>query len=234
MSLTSGEPPGASGGEARGALDVLAEAARARLEAFSREHAGSRAELFLSEGRRLSLEYEASTGAFTVNQGGSLLAAARVWEGERSGFASLPVSGPEELSRVLTAAAQRMGAGPASSPFEPPAPAASSPLSFPEPSAQRTRERAEHLLRTVMPSGHKAMIMQDHIRLMPAEGDGSFDGWAARLSREEGREGFMYYMNSAQRRSPLLFQRYREFTGGLLTPSGWAPGPCACGGWGRD
>jgi 50S ribosomal protein L16 3-hydroxylase len=66
----------------------------------------------------------------------------------------------------------------------------------------------------------KAMIMQDHIRLMPAEGDGSFDGWAARLGREEGRQGFMYYMNSAQRRSPLLFQRYREFTEGLFEQIG--------------
>lgn len=165
---------------------ALAEAARARLEAFSREHAGSRAELFLSEGRRLTLEYEASTGAFTVNQGGSLLAAARVWRGGHSGFASLPVGGPEELSRVLTAAAQRMGAGPASSPVEPPAPAGSSPLSFPELSAERARERAEHLVRTVMPPGRvvqAALLTQSATWTVLVRGDGGLAHGGS--SREE-------------------------------------------------
>ncbi|AKJ01553.1 TldE protein, part of TldE/TldD proteolytic complex [Archangium gephyra] len=167
-------------------LDALAEAARARLEAFSREHAGSRAELFLSEGRRLTLEYEASTGAFTLNQGGSLLAAARVWQGERSGFATLPVSGPEELSRVLTAAARRMSAGPAVSPLGPPVPDASSPLSFPELSAQRARERAEHLLGTVIPPGRvvqAALFAQSAARTVLVRGDGGLAHGGS--SREE-------------------------------------------------
>jgi PmbA protein len=153
MSVTAGEPPEANAGEVPGGavLDALAGAARSRLEAFSREQAGTRAELFLSEGRRLTVEYEASTGAFTVNRGGSLLAAARVWRGEQSGFASLPVAGPEDVSRVLTAALQRMGPGPT---FSPPELAAGvTPPSFPELPAEQARARAEHFIRTVVPPG---------------------------------------------------------------------------------
>lgn len=153
MSVTAGEPPEANGGQARGgaALDALAGAARSRLDAFSREQAGTRAELFLSEGRRLTVEYEASTGAFTVNRGGSLLAAARVWRGEHSGFAALPVEGPGEVGRVLEAALRRMGPGPAFSLAG--WVAGSSPPPFPELPADQARERAERFIRTVVPPG---------------------------------------------------------------------------------
>ncbi|MFL5355011.1 cupin-like domain-containing protein [Archangium sp.] len=66
----------------------------------------------------------------------------------------------------------------------------------------------------------KAMVLQDQTRLMPNAADGSFQGWDARLNREEGIRGAMYFMNSTQRRSPLLYQRYREFTDGLFTQIG--------------
>ena len=52
----------------------------------------------------------------------------------------------------------------------------------------------------------KAMVLQDQTRLMPNAADGSFEGWDARLNREEGIKGAMYFMNSTQRRSPLLYR----------------------------
>ena len=86
--------PGVCAGVALGAL--LREA-RARREAFVRGHASLSAELFLRAARRLSLELEGGSGAFTQGQGESLSVVARVWEGERSGLAVLPLGGPEDL-----------------------------------------------------------------------------------------------------------------------------------------
>ncbi|WNG49641.1 TldD/PmbA family protein [Archangium minus] len=173
----AGEEPGESGGAACGdaALHALAGAARAELDVFSRGNAGTRAELFLSAGRRLTLEYEASTTAFTLNRGGSLLAAARVWQGEHSGFAALPVSGPVELARVLEAARQRMGTSPPPSLPELLDPAGSAPPSFPDLSAERSRSLAEHLLRTVVPPGRvvqAALLTQSVTRTVLVRGEG--------------------------------------------------------------
>jgi PmbA protein len=130
---------------------ALTDAARAELDAFMRRQPSVTAELFLSAGRRLSLEYEAGTGFSTLSQGGSLSVAARVWEGERSGHAVLPLGGSDELGRVLDMAVRRMGTG-----FPPPgvrdlAGPASPPLAGL--SSERMREQAERLVRTVVPPG---------------------------------------------------------------------------------
>ena len=66
----------------------------------------------------------------------------------------------------------------------------------------------------------KTMVINDSARLMPSAGDGSFEGWLARVRPEVGGQGVMYYMNSTQRRSPLLYQRYREFSDGMFAQIG--------------
>ena len=141
--------------EARGAeeLHALAGEAQVRLDAFTREHEGSRAELFLCRNHRLTLEYEASTTAFTLNQGGSTWVAARVWHGERAGFAWRPLGEAADLKRVLEAARQREGAAP---PLPPPAPTArvdGPPDTLPGLSVERVRHQAESLTREVIPPG---------------------------------------------------------------------------------
>ncbi|WP_257454329.1 metallopeptidase TldD-related protein [Archangium lipolyticum] len=131
---------------------ALTDAARAELEAFTRRLPSITAELFLSAGRRLSLEYEVGTGSSTISQGESLSVAARVWEGERSGHAVLPLGGSEGLGRVLELAVRRMGTG---SPPPPVVGELAGPASPPLAglSSERMREQAARLTRMVVPPG---------------------------------------------------------------------------------
>ncbi|WPB74604.1 metallopeptidase TldD-related protein [Archangium violaceum] len=155
MPVTSGEERGESGPNVCAGLELraLADAARSALDAFTRTETLTGAELFLSASRRLTLEYEVSTGSSTLSRGESVSAAARVWREEHSGFAVLPMGGPEDLSHVLTTAAQRMGPGSRSVLPPIPAPAGPLSLSLPELSDARAREFAERLAREVVPPG---------------------------------------------------------------------------------
>lgn len=128
----------------------LAAAARTVLAAFDAAHAAT-SELFLSESHRLTLEYEVHAGTFAASQGLSLSASARVWEGERYGFASSPVGSVEDLRRLLESAAQRAGTG-----LRVPIPPASSlagaiPSWQPDPSVERLRQQSERIARAGVP-----------------------------------------------------------------------------------
>ncbi|PTL79245.1 metallopeptidase TldD-related protein [Vitiosangium sp. GDMCC 1.1324] len=146
---------GADGREVGAAMAprVLAGWARDALTAFSRRHDVSSSELFLTASRGLTLEYEARTGGLTFNRGDSLSAAARVWQGERSGHAVLPVGAPEDLERVLSLALVRMGPGSAAPPVVAPGLDEDVPPPLPELPAQRMQWLAELLVHTVVPPG---------------------------------------------------------------------------------
>jgi 50S ribosomal protein L16 3-hydroxylase len=55
---------------------------------------------------------------------------------------------------------------------------------------------------------------------MPRHADGSFEGWARRLSQELPGRSFLFHMHRLQSRSPLIFERYRQFTDGLFEQVG--------------
>ncbi|WP_375771715.1 metallopeptidase TldD-related protein [Archangium gephyra] len=178
MSVTSSEERGTSGPEvcAGRELRALAEAARVELDAFRRGQGSGEAELFLTAERRLTLEYEAATGASTLSGGESLSAAARVWREERVGHAVLPLGGPETLGQVLEAAARRVSAGPRA-PLPTPLAAGPADAVLPELSPSRMRERAERLVREVLPPGFvvQAAVLAQHAAwsaLVRGEGGG--------------------------------------------------------------
>ncbi|QSQ28315.1 TldD/PmbA family protein [Pyxidicoccus parkwayensis] len=131
----------------------LATGARAVLEDFGARHTAATVELFLSASHRLTLEYEVHAGTFAASHGVALSAAARVWEGERYGFASAPVGSAGDLRPLLDSALQRASIG-VRIPI-PPAPALDEPLPSwqPDLSVQRMRHQAEHIARTVVPAG---------------------------------------------------------------------------------
>lgn len=188
MSVTSGEERGANGGEVCAGMElrVLAAEARTAVEAFVRGHASTGAELFLAAGRRLTLEYEVHTRAFTVSQGESVSVAARVWRGEHSGFMALPVSEPGDLGRVLAAAEQRMGTSPSLAPAAVSAPAGLAPPWLPALSVERARHQAERLARTVIPSGvvvQAAVLTRSESWSALVRGEGG--AWGGSSSREE-------------------------------------------------
>ncbi|QDE72334.1 TldD/PmbA family protein [Myxococcus xanthus] len=112
--------------------------------------AAVKGELFLSAERRLNLELEARTGAFTTSTGESLWASARVQRVDGVGMSSRHVSAPGELSSLLegaAAAAPMAGALP-----EPLAPgAASSPVALPALSRVRAQAWAARVSSTVVP-----------------------------------------------------------------------------------
>ncbi|MFY0524853.1 metallopeptidase TldD-related protein [Archangium gephyra] len=167
-------------------LRALAEAARAEVDAFVRERAPASVELFLQAGRRLSLEYEAGTGASLLNGGGSVWAAARVWREEGSGHAVLPVGGAADVGRVLRAAGQRMGSGPR--PVLPPplSPAGPPLFHLPELSASRLRGLAGQLVQEVIPPGvvvQAAVLAQSAAWFALVRGEGGFQ--VGSTSREE-------------------------------------------------
>lgn len=176
MPVASEEERGARGGDVRAGLEpcALAGAARSELDAFTRTRDLTGAELFLTVGRRLTLEYEVGTGFATVSRGESVSAAARVWREDRSGFAVLPVGGPEDLGRVLATAERRLGVG-ARSMLSPVLTPAGPPLPLPELSASRARDSAERLAREVLPPG---AVVQAVVLTQSAE-------WSA-LARGEG------------------------------------------------
>ncbi len=58
---------------------------------------------------------------------------------------------------------------------------------------------------------------------LPRREDGSFESWAQRMYREVPGRSFLFHMLSLQGESSLLFERYREFTGGLLEQIGLPP-----------
>ncbi|QRN95004.1 TldD/PmbA family protein [Archangium violaceum] len=155
MPVTSGGARGTSGRETCAGVDLraLAEAARVEVATFTRGQSSLEAELFLTASRRLSLEYEARTGDSTLARGESLWGAGRVWRGEESGFAALPVGGPEDLRRVLGAATRRLGVGSRAPGLVSPPPAGPWPPELPELSAERMSRLAEQLARTVVPPG---------------------------------------------------------------------------------
>lgn len=184
--MSSGEQRGVSAREvcAGRELRALAGAARAELDAFSRGQASLTAELFLTAGRRLSLEYEVASGAFTLSRGESLSAAARVWEGERSGYAVLLVGEPADFGRVLATALRRMGPG-APPPVAPGSSGMLSP-SLPELSSDRMLRQAERLARTVLPPGvvvQATVLAQAEDWSVLLRGDGGFQ--EGRASREQ-------------------------------------------------
>jgi len=149
--VSAGEPGACAGMD----LGVLAGEARAEVEAFTRGQSPTGAELFLTASRRVSLAYEVDPGSFTLSRGESVWAAARVWRETSSdvgtGFAALSVGGAEDLGRVLALALERGRAG-TGSPL-PALPAPSAPPGLVELSAERARELAEHVARTVLPPG---------------------------------------------------------------------------------
>lgn len=51
---------------------------------------------------------------------------------------------------------------------------------------------------------------------VPRHEDGSFEGWAQRLYKEQPGRSFLFHINGVQTASSLLFERYREFTEGLV------------------
>jgi predicted Zn-dependent protease len=160
-------------------LQALPGAARTALEAFTRGSAAGEAELFLTASRRLSLEYEVRTGAFTSSRGESVWASARVWQGERSGFAALPVSRLADVGRVLEAAAQRVGLD-ARAVRPPGLPSAGLPLPSLAPlSADRLRHLAERLAREVTPPG---VVVQAAVLSQSST-------WSALLRGEGGEQG---------------------------------------------
>lgn len=186
MRVSTPEERGANEREVCAGMDLraLATAARAELDAFTRTHPSITAELFLSAGRRLSLEYEPLTDFATVSRGESLSASARVWEGERSGYAVLPLGGPAGLGRVLTTALERMAAG-APPPLARDLTGTPSP-SLPELSSERMRGWAEQLVRTVVPPGvvvQAALLTQSVGWTALLRGDGGFQEGSH--SREE-------------------------------------------------
>jgi predicted Zn-dependent protease len=152
---------------------TLTEAARVELETFTRRHASATAELFLTASRRLSLEYEVDTGASTLNRGETLSVAARVWEGERSGFAVLPLGESADLGRVLDLAMGRMGPGAPPPVVRALAGTASPPLAGL--SGEQLRDKAEHLARTVVPPGvvvQAAVLARSETRTVLLRGEG--------------------------------------------------------------
>jgi predicted Zn-dependent protease len=160
-------------------LRGLPEVARAELEAFARAHADGQAELFLSASRRLSLEYEVGTGRFTSSQGKSVWASARVWQGEGSGFAALPVGRRADVGRVLEAAVRRVGLD-ARAGLPPGGLSAGLPSPSLAPlSAERLRHLAEQLAREVTPPG---VVVQAAVLSQTS-------AWRALLRSEGGEQG---------------------------------------------
>lgn len=155
MSVVRESRPGEGQGGRAGltAPTELSGAARTLLEDFGRSHPSSTAELFLRAHSRLTLEYEAGAGTFAASHGRSLSAAARVWEGERHGFAAGAVGAARDLRPLLESAARRAGPG-ARVPTPPtPVSAGALPPWQPEPSVEHARRRAEHVARAVVPPG---------------------------------------------------------------------------------
>ncbi|MCP3138664.1 metallopeptidase TldD-related protein [Pyxidicoccus xibeiensis] len=135
---------------------ALSGAARAALEDFGRQHTHSDAELFLSASQRLTLEYEPGTRTSAASHGLAVSAAARVWAGERYGFAAGPVGATPDLRRLLELAQGRAAAGAAGASLPPPpvpAPAGPSPSGLPDLSVHAARQQAERLAREVVPPG---------------------------------------------------------------------------------
>lgn len=121
------------------------------LDDFGSGHAAFTPELFLTASHRLTLEYEAHAGTFAASQGLSLSAAARVWEGERYGFAAAAVGSAEALRSLLESAMHRARTG-MRVPIPPvPAPGGPLPPWQPDLSVQRMRQQAERIARTVVP-----------------------------------------------------------------------------------
>ena len=108
MPVTPGTEHEEAGGVCAGVdLGALVAEARRALDALPGEPASSGAELFLTAERKLTLEHEVSTGASTLSEGESVVAAARV-EGEKHwGFAAIPVGTEQDLTGVLDAARNR-------------------------------------------------------------------------------------------------------------------------------
>jgi 50S ribosomal protein L16 3-hydroxylase len=74
------------------------------------------------------------------------------------------------------------------------------------------------------PRPHRVIIDKGQVTVelpyMPRQADGSFEGWARRMYQELPGRGFMFHMQSLQSRSPLLFERYRQFTDGMFEQIG--------------
>jgi predicted Zn-dependent protease len=155
-------------------LSALTRAARTELDAFTRRHGACVAELFLTVSRRLSLEYEARTGVSSLSEGESRVAAARVWEGGRSGFAALPVEQAVGLAHVLEEAWGRLGPGGGAAPGL--AGNEEREACLPALSAERVRGLAEHLSRAVVPPG---FVVQAEVLTQVAT-------WSALLRSEGG------------------------------------------------
>ncbi|WP_426749613.1 metallopeptidase TldD-related protein [Myxococcus sp. Y35] len=130
---------------------ALLTSASDALDAFTRRHAPSQAEVFLAAERRLSLEYEAGTGTSVLNQGASMDATARVAWSTRQGLLSAPVDDAAGLSLLLDRAEQLASPGRAAVLPDLPAPASALPAGpaglLPEAAARRMA----HFIRTSVP-----------------------------------------------------------------------------------
>ncbi|QDE88860.1 TldD/PmbA family protein [Myxococcus xanthus] len=124
------------------------------LEAFTRHHAPSQAELFLAAERRLSFEYDAGTGRSIVNQGETLDAMARVSWDARQGMLTAPVGEAGALPLLLERTARQATSGRASPLPALPAQSDSPSVSNPPPlKPERAARRMKHVIETAVPPG---------------------------------------------------------------------------------
>ncbi|WNZ63832.1 hypothetical protein QEG98_09120 [Myxococcus sp. MxC21-1] len=124
------------------------------LEAFTRHHAPSQAELFLAAERRLSFEYDAGTGRSIVNQGETLDAMARVSWDARQGMLTAPVGEAGALPLLLERTARQATSGRASPLPALPAQSDSPSVSSPPPlQPERAARRMKHFIETAVPPG---------------------------------------------------------------------------------